>query len=1126
MMFGPAGCGRTSPTGRQAGEALVQRVHREAVGGVPDAATVRLLDEVLALPGVDPAWRAPDFATTPLPVLPIEFAQGRAGAQLLLARHDGRDAAGRHAPGAAARVALPRRRAHGAASLGRGRGVAFLPQVSAGGNAMGIRERTGVWASFLVVMLVVVAPAAARTPVPHVTGPLPVSATSYPFGAADHQLVPQDLSPARLRRGGVPRQRQGERLRAGRRPGPPSCGRRTRRTRRACWSAGPAKRARFSGNVVVEMLNPSNLFDLNIGWALSHEQFMRNGDVWVGITAKPIAVAALKTFDPQRYGALSFANPLALDDPRNCTDIQTVVDPPELRSRATEDGLVWDIYSQVGAWLRSGARVQPARLRQGRHRASRVEHAYGFGYSQTGGYLVNYINAIHPLVVAEDGRPIYDGYLVGVAGGAFVGAVPDQPVRSPRRRRPTRGARSRTSACPVIRIMSQSDYLLGIARAPARRRHAAGPLPPLRDGRRRARDAGRAVLLAAPADIVRAGRPVPPARVQRGAAQPVPELDPLRRRAAEPRPVGPRRAAAAARRADPRRERRARCSTEFGNVIGGLRSPYVDVPTSTWFGSSTGASFCFIAGHEVPFDQATLDELYPTHGAYVRAVIRNVGDLVSPAPADRARRPGADPRGGAVRHPVAQTAFSDPRRTPASRAGSRRARSTPSGVAADALSRPSDHGSTTRTSCPRAASSPSVSGAKRGSISTRPGWTRAGRTSSGSGWCGTRARRSPPAGPSRSGRATAATAATTGPAGRRPACRTRGRLAVAQDERRAERRARALAGRERVRDGPRSSQNICARVPSGKPSPGIAGELCSQPPLGVARDHVAVAVGDVEVAGVAPASARRLARADRAAPPSARRTPAGAARARPASPGRSSSDARSPTRPRRAAVRSPSSSAPRSHRRVLRVAVPGLAVGERELRALHDRVHELGAVAAHRRAGRTRPAARAAAAAPAPAPTARSCRSCGPRSRMRAGGSTVAANAARSSPVISPAWRRPVRSSTGRRRCASIASATKPRRNTSRARSIWPSRSAVARLGLRADPAQVAASARLLNRRRPRAGGAAAGQPQLGRRGPLRARTAAPRRAIAAASPRRDGEAALGVVRSRTQRRRPARSVP
>ena len=38
------------------------------------------------------------------------------------------------------------------------------------------------------------------------------------------------------------------------------------------------------------MLNPSNRFDLNIGWAMAHRQMVRNGDAWVGITDKPIDV--------------------------------------------------------------------------------------------------------------------------------------------------------------------------------------------------------------------------------------------------------------------------------------------------------------------------------------------------------------------------------------------------------------------------------------------------------------------------------------------------------------------------------------------------------------------------------------------------------------------------------------------------------------------------------------------------------------------------------------------------------------------------------------------------------------------------------------------------------------------
>jgi hypothetical protein len=55
---------------------------------------------------------------------------------------------------------------------------------------------------------------------------------------------------------------------------------------------------------------------------------------------------------------------------------------------------------------------------------------------------------------------------------------------------------------------------------------------------------------------------------------------------------------------------------EYGNVK--VRLPYVDVPTSTWTGNSTGASFCFIAGHEIRFDRERLTRLYPDRAAFVR----------------------------------------------------------------------------------------------------------------------------------------------------------------------------------------------------------------------------------------------------------------------------------------------------------------------------------------------------------------------------------------------------------------------------------------------------------------------------------------------------------------------------
>ena len=60
------------------------------------------------------------------------------------------------------------------------------------------------------------------------------------------------------------------------------------------------------------------------------------------------------------------------------------------------------------------------------------------------------------------------------------------------------------------------------------------------------------------------------------------------------------------------------------------------------------------------------------------------------------------------------------------------------------------------------------------------------------------------------------------------------RLAVAKREA-GESVVRGRAPGRNEEGRPSSSQNICARVPSGQPSVGITGELCNQPPLGVAE---------------------------------------------------------------------------------------------------------------------------------------------------------------------------------------------------------------------------------------------------------------------------------------------------
>lgn len=478
------------------------------------------------------------------------------------------------------------------------------------------------------------APARAGTPVPAVTGPIASTAQSHPFGGAAHTLRPQDL--AKL--GYV----EEEFLMSGQAnvydwpaPGPAVV-----RTADAPYTTRllvrrPISPKKFSGSVVVEPLNPSNLFDLNIGWGLSGEHFVRNGDVWVGVTVKPVSVVALKTFDPVRYGALSFANPLPLSDPNNCATV------PGDSSRSTENGLAWDIISQTGAWLKSQHSSNPLRAAKGFN----LQRLIGFGYSQTGGYMYNYINGIHPLETARNGgQPLYDAYIVAVAGGAFAGIYPINQCRAVPPLADVRRQFNQVGV-PIMHIMSQSDYLRGIT---ARRPDSDQPGDLFRHYEMAG--AGHATpdelySAAKPEDIVKAGRAVPPMACNEGPRSRFPSsihfnavfqnMDLWLRRGLPPP------------HADVIEVRNgAGVKDVFGNLVGGLRSPYVDVPTSTWNGASTGASFCFIAGHEIPFDQARLNQLYLNHGDYVQkvkaSVLRLVQDrLLTPADALKLTREAA-----------------------------------------------------------------------------------------------------------------------------------------------------------------------------------------------------------------------------------------------------------------------------------------------------------------------------------------------------------------------------------------------------------------------------------------------------------------------------------------------------
>jgi hypothetical protein len=60
---------------------------------------------------------------------------------------------------------------------------------------------------------------------------------------------------------------------------------------------------------------------------------------------------------------------------------------------------------------------------------------------------------------------------------------------------------------------------------------------------------------------------------------------------------------------------------EHGNALGGIRTPFVDVPVSALSGAPAPGQppFCSSFGSTIPFDAATLARLYPDHAAYVDA---------------------------------------------------------------------------------------------------------------------------------------------------------------------------------------------------------------------------------------------------------------------------------------------------------------------------------------------------------------------------------------------------------------------------------------------------------------------------------------------------------------------------
>ncbi|MET7683620.1 alpha/beta hydrolase domain-containing protein [Streptomyces sp. NPDC005423] len=353
----------------------------------------------------------------------------------------------------------------------------------------------------------------------------------------------------------------------------------------------PKDPARFNGTVIVEWLNVSGGVDVGTTWIQTHNELIREGYAWVGVSAQAVGVNAAKAIDPDRYAALSHPG----------------------------DSYSYDIFSQAGKAVRDPAGTVLGGLRP--------RTVLAVGESQSAFRLTTYADAVQPLA------GVYDGVLLESRGGVAAVSAPlsqtpqaDVPVPD--------GLLIRTDLkVPVLTFETETDLLmLGYlaARQPDSARvrlwEVAGtshadtyitPVGPTDTGDGQGDVTAFNTLLNPPSTPdpshpqVSCNTPINAGQSHYVLEAAVHALNTWVTTGAAPAPA-------------PRLEiDTSGPSPAFvldanGNVKGGIRTPSVDTPLATLSGlGQEGSFYCTLFGTTVPFSAAKLAELYPTHARFV-----------------------------------------------------------------------------------------------------------------------------------------------------------------------------------------------------------------------------------------------------------------------------------------------------------------------------------------------------------------------------------------------------------------------------------------------------------------------------------------------------------------------------
>jgi hypothetical protein len=314
--------------------------------------------------------------------------------------------------------------------------------------------------------------------------------------------------------------------------------------------------------VLVEPFNTSSFYDRDVIWLQASPLLQAEGDAWVGVTVRVSSDVDLKETDPGRYGAIHI--------PTN--------------------EIEWDILRQIGAVVKSGGPQSPLD-------DLRPSHVYMVGYSQSGLDTATFAMAFAGLTGTADGSPVFDGYLPAAHSGSVTAVASGDQILARFENSPITAV-----PVPVVDLETQSDvegFSVAAYTSPsgANVRRADSDAPG---------DLYRLYEIAGAAHSQRSsscegnGTSFPTYRFVRAALVLLYDwvedgISPPRANRIEAEVIDTVSV--------------MRTDTD-GNAIGGVRSPFIDVPLSRLLVSSTPGPFCAFTGDEIPFTAQELGARY------------------------------------------------------------------------------------------------------------------------------------------------------------------------------------------------------------------------------------------------------------------------------------------------------------------------------------------------------------------------------------------------------------------------------------------------------------------------------------------------------------------------------------